>query len=354
MGLGCGRIKLFLNVATDQAPAFDAGSYLQEGPPGSKVELDVGAGASPAVIDYDNDGRRDLICGASNGKLRFYRNEGTDAAPDFDQWVFIQSGGQILYVPSGRSSPVVGDLDGDGRKDILSGCAGGAVFLYLNVGTDAQPVFSGYEMVESDGHMLKVPAGRSRPWVCDWNDDGLLDLLCGGASGRVHLYRGLERILTLCTGDAGACPCGNPGAAGEGCANSTGAGALLAATGSTRVSEQGGAPLLLEITQGPPNQPCIWLQGGVQAASLPAHDGLLCLGNPRSILGLGVLDAGGALSTADPIHGFDLLNAALACGDDIAAEGVTTRYYQVWFRDALGPCGAGGNVSSALRVTWTP
>ncbi len=189
IGQSDGKIKLFLNVGTDDAPTFDSGAFVQVGLPGLKTDIDVGARATPSTADWNNDGRKDLVSGAYDGKIHIFLNEGTDTEPDFRSQTFAQADGADLVVPSNRSSPVVGDLDDDGRKDLLTGNTNGQLLLYHNVGSDADPSFSGYSHVEADDVPIDLPGTpRSRPFVCDWNDDGLLDILIGSGDGRVHLY----------------------------------------------------------------------------------------------------------------------------------------------------------------------
>jgi hypothetical protein len=56
IGEAGGKVALFTNIGTDAAPIFDAGVFLQVGPPGSKTDINVGARATPNVVDWDNDG----------------------------------------------------------------------------------------------------------------------------------------------------------------------------------------------------------------------------------------------------------------------------------------------------------
>ena len=64
---------------------------------------------------------------------------------------FVQANERDLSVLSGRSSPAIVDADGDGKKDILTGNTDGQIFFYKNIGTDALPMFGGYTMVQSNG-----------------------------------------------------------------------------------------------------------------------------------------------------------------------------------------------------------
>lgn len=188
-----GTLRLYWNINTNDEPLFDGGILLEVGAPGPKTAIDVGQRPTPVVIDWNNDGRRDILVGAKDGLLRTFINEGTD-----ESWVFIeerrvQEGGVDLLVPTSRSSPHVADIDEDGNKDMIVGNTEGQILFYRNLGSDGAPVFSGYTYVEADNEEIDLPGyARSRPFVCDWNGDGGLDLLVGGSDGLVHLFQGVH------------------------------------------------------------------------------------------------------------------------------------------------------------------
>jgi hypothetical protein len=191
VGMAGGNVKLFLNTGSDTNPAFDAGTLLQVGQPGSKVPIAVGGRATPSVVDWNNDGRKDLVVGALDGRIHVYINEGTDSVPDFHTDQLVQAAGIALVVSATRSSPVIADLDGDGKKDILTGNTNGQLCFYTNTGTDAAPAFTDYVSIAADGVPIDLPGTpRSRPFVCDWTGDGLPDVLIGSGDGLVRLYQG--------------------------------------------------------------------------------------------------------------------------------------------------------------------
>jgi len=198
VGQADGRVKLFLNIGTDDDPTFDGGTFLQVGEPGFKVDINVGPRATPTVADWNNDARKDLVVGALDGRIRVFLNEGTHTEPDFrvERLAELEDGGALM-VPTGRSSPVIRDLDDDGRKDLLTGNTEGQLLLYRNTGSDDAPAFSpDYVLVRSDGIPIDLTGEpRSRPSVCDWTDDGLPDVLIGAGDGQVHLYQGVPELV---------------------------------------------------------------------------------------------------------------------------------------------------------------
>lgn len=148
---------------------------------------------------------------------------------------------------------------------------------------------------------------------------------------------------SFCFGDgSGAgCPCGNLSAPGEGCANSTGVGALLAAGGNAVL---GADTLVLSVIQAPPGRPGLFFQGNDQqngGSGFLFGDGLRCVGTAVRRLELVLTDASGNGSTTQPISSV----VSLSPGD--------LRYYQFWYRDpGTGPCAQGFNLTNGVGVTW--
>ena len=146
--------------------------------------------ATLQVVDWNNDGRHDLVAGGLDGKVRVYLNSSDGGEPELRTVQFVQDAAGDLIVPTGRSSVAVADLDGDGRKDLLLGNTEGRLFFYANQGTDVAPLFDTGEAVQADGAEIDLPGTpRSRPFVGDYDADGLPDLLVGAADGYVRLFR---------------------------------------------------------------------------------------------------------------------------------------------------------------------
>ena len=141
--------------------------------------------------------------------MRLYLNDAASGPADFRSETMLLDGDDELVVPSGRASVAVADLNGDGRKDLLAGNTDGYLLFWANRGTDAAPVFDGSAALQADGVLVDLPGTpRSRPFVGDFDGDGVPDLLVGAADGLVRRY---TRSDTSTMGEAPNINDGEPG-----------------------------------------------------------------------------------------------------------------------------------------------
>lgn len=191
VGTADGKIQLLLNTNTDAAPQFGSPTYFQVGLPDAKTDLDVGDRAAFDIVDWNNDGQSDLVVGRLDGRVHVFLNQAASGPADFQTDTVLQEDSGDLLVPTGRASVDMADLNGDGRKDLLVGNTDGQLLFYANIGADAAPAFSGFEAVHAGGAAIVLGSGtRSRPFVGDFNHDGVLDILLGSADGLVRFYAG--------------------------------------------------------------------------------------------------------------------------------------------------------------------
>ena len=175
-----GRFAYLENTGTPRSPQFDAVPTSER-----FQDIDAGQYVRAALADIDGDGDLDLFTGASNGRVRVYRNTGTPQAPAFttesngtpgaEDMAYAQSIGLPDDVGE-DSAPTLADLDGDGDLDLLVGTAIGPIARFENAGTAQAPRF--------------VPAGelgasrrRVVPLAVDLTGDGRPELLAGTNAG---------------------------------------------------------------------------------------------------------------------------------------------------------------------------
>ena len=130
------------------------------------------------VADWDNDGLLDVLVGhsISSGadEIVFYKNVGTKAEAKFAAPVPLKD--IVEGEAVSRAAPYVVDWDGDGKRDLLVSNDNGKVFFLRNVGTNDKPVFAKQEQIKLPGMEDCI---RCRVCVVDWNNDGKLDLVGG-------------------------------------------------------------------------------------------------------------------------------------------------------------------------------
>jgi type IX secretion system substrate protein/VCBS repeat protein len=114
--------------------------------PAGFIVLPVSGYGAPTFADLDNDGDKDMILADGDyysTTLRYMKNTGTATAPVFAE----QSGTNSPFSSMTLNGeyytvPTLGDIDGDGDFDLLTGHDGDVLQFYRNTGTNTAAVFT--------------------------------------------------------------------------------------------------------------------------------------------------------------------------------------------------------------------
>ncbi len=136
---------------------------------------------APAFGDLDGDGRPDILMGSFNAKMAWYRNDGGTPVPQFT----MVDSALVEITRGSNTTPALGDIDGDGDLDLFVGEASGTLNFYRNDGGPRRPLFT---LVSDQFDSLDV-GRRSSPALADIDGDGDLDLLVGSDDRGIVLYR---------------------------------------------------------------------------------------------------------------------------------------------------------------------
>jgi hypothetical protein len=202
-----GTVWLYRNTNTDAKPVLVSMGQLKVGQGSNATLLTVGTRSSQCVQDWDEDGLPDLIIGAGDGYVSFFKNTNSVSNPVYAPGVHLQANGVDMRFNTNqatgatdttpRSVPRVQDWDGDGIKDLVVSSDTG-VYWCRNTNNNASPQFQppvALQAPNASGVLASiitgpVPGSRMRVCPVDWNSDGVCDVLMGNADGTIYYYEG--------------------------------------------------------------------------------------------------------------------------------------------------------------------
>ncbi|MFZ4414526.1 MAG: FG-GAP-like repeat-containing protein [Bacteroidales bacterium] len=177
---------LYKNTGSNTNPVFQfqTEDFLQHD------MIDVGTGAYPVLYDFDNDGLKDLFVSnigyrdstyLLNGflhsvfvsKIALFKNTGSAISPIFK--LISRDFAHISALHLQAVFPSFGDINNDGKAEMIIGNTDGKLYLYINNSTVSNPDF-----ILSQANYQNIDVGDySTPQLFDLDKDGLLDLVIG-------------------------------------------------------------------------------------------------------------------------------------------------------------------------------
>ncbi len=177
-----GTLLTFRNGTVGTAGAFTAVTGASNPFDG----IDLGDNSNPTFVDLDGDGDADLVVGGYHGRLFYFQNTGTAAAPVFTALTGADNPFNGIDVGQ-ASAPTFADLDGDGDRDMVVGEILGALLTFRNGTVGAAGAFTAVTGASNPFNGIDV-GNDSAPTFVDLDGDGDADLVVGGNDGAVRTF----------------------------------------------------------------------------------------------------------------------------------------------------------------------
>jgi hypothetical protein len=148
----------------------------------------------PCFGDIDGDGKEEMIAGTYSGHVLYFHNTGTGPHSDYgttpDTLKYTRNGIQVPMYVYNSAAPAVMDLDGDGRTDLLVGSGNAKLYYYKNISLNNKMEFT--LVSDSFGQTSDNFANKVGPCVVDLDNNGHPDLLLGTKAGEIWMYKDID------------------------------------------------------------------------------------------------------------------------------------------------------------------
>ena len=144
--------------------------------------------AYPYPIDWNDDGKMDLICGSADGLIYYYEGR-DDSGDNYEMSIgmnFTDESGNALSVGA-YSSPSVFDINGDGRGEIISGSEDGVIRAYKSLKNEDNPKSMAFTFLRD---VINTGMPDSMIATGFLNDDNIMDIAVGSRTGEMRVYYG--------------------------------------------------------------------------------------------------------------------------------------------------------------------
>lgn len=197
------ELTFFKNVGTRTEPRFASGVTL--GYKGEPIQL-KGCMIRPTAYDWDGDHHLDFVVGSEDGSVALIRHTGkvdSNGIPIFEPPRYFKQFANELKAGV-LTTPTGVDWNNDGKQDLIVGNAAGNLCFIENLG-GTPPKWAAPRKLEADGKEIRILAGYNGsiqgpaeakwgytvPSVADWNNDGLPDILVNSILGKISWFENI-------------------------------------------------------------------------------------------------------------------------------------------------------------------
>ncbi len=204
------KMTWFENIGTKKKPKYAEGKLLLD-EKGEIIRLHVQM-ITPVAVDFDGDGNIDLLVGDEDGRVAYIKNTGKvkKGMPVFKSPIYLQQKADNLKFGA-LSTPFSVDWDGDGKDDIISGNSAGNIAFIKNMGGTTSPKWNAPVLLKADGKIIRIMAGENgsiqgpaeAKWgyttlsVADWDGDGKKDIIVNSIFGEIVWYKNTGDLHNL-------------------------------------------------------------------------------------------------------------------------------------------------------------
>ncbi|MBQ1960452.1 MAG: VCBS repeat-containing protein [Akkermansia sp.] len=173
------------SVVGQDTPALEIGAPVKDAK-GGAMNLPV---RHFALVDYDHDGTPDLVAGYNDGLYYFKGSATHDTVGGVKKirHISFATEKQVIYRRSYNIAPGVGDLNNDGRTDLLHGINWGTLHAWMNAAakpTIGQGMYMELTLENQPKEKFVRDLNGAHVTVADFDGDGTPDMVLGGNAGR--------------------------------------------------------------------------------------------------------------------------------------------------------------------------
>ncbi len=148
--------------------------------------------ATPFVVDWNRDGLRDILVGEgtySVNAIRLFTFPSRSTGQPREQLLMV--GGERTFL-----APFAADWDGDGHFDLFVNDSEGLLTVFPNAEgrwTSGETPMTDSKVITFEGTKDSAFLAYCAPQPCDWNADGIVDLIWSSPDGRIFYALGTAK-----------------------------------------------------------------------------------------------------------------------------------------------------------------